>query len=429
MGTEAVSNVTLTRSQYEFNTGSEFRESIGAVGDSNTSRLASLYQSGIVDLGARMDFLYALNNRHSLRFGANVTLHTFNPGATTFQAEFEGNLSAIDTTLGAEEVGSDEHFLFIEDEMRLHPNLKANLGLHAALLRVTEPRSSPGHPELPSARRQRIKASYADEPVRPPADQRGAVAPADSGLATDRVTPQTSEQWALGWAKTYGGVECSIEAYHKAMTGLISYREGASFANTFNASWEDQVTQGVGDAYGFEFLFQKKQGRTTGWLGYTLSWATRQFEEINSGNPFPYTYDRRHDASVVVMHTFSDRVDLSATWVYGTGRALTLPESVFRTFAPVDFTGINPNLDGTTVEVPGEKNSYRQSPYHRADVALTIRKEKKRYLRSTIISVYNVYNNLNPFFSLVDVNEDGSKVIREYGIFPIIPSIAWRIEF
>ena len=109
--------------------------------------------------------------------------------------------------------------------------------------------------------------------------------------------------------------------------------------------------------------------------------------------------------------------------------ALTLPESVFRTFAPVDFTGINPNLDGTTVEVPGEKNSYRQSPYHRADLALTIRKEKKRYFRSTIISVYNVYNNLNPFFSLVDVNEDGSKVIREYGIFPIIPSLAWRIEF
>ena len=90
---------------------------------------------------------------------------------------------------------------------------------------------------------------------------------------------------------------------------------------------------------------------------------------------------------------------------------------------------MNPDLEGTTVEVPGEKNSYRQSPYHRADVALTIRKEKKHFLRSTIISVYNVYNNLNPFFSLVDENEDGSRTIREYGIFPIIPSIAWRAEF
>lgn len=434
-GPKLFSNVTLTRSQYEFNTGVEFRESFGAVGDSNTTRLASLYQSGIVDLGGRIDFLYALNNRHSIRFGGNVTLHTFNPGATTFQATFEGSLSAIDTTLGADEVGSDEHFLFVEDEMRLHPNLKANVGLHAALLRVNgtnfaslQPRASLNY-RLPDG--SAVKASYArmNQFVHLLTNE-GLALPTDLWVpATDRVTPQTSQQWALGWAKTYRGVEYSIEAYHKAMTGLLSYREGASFANTFNSDWEDQVTQGVGEAYGFEFLLQKKRGNTTGWIGYTLSWANRQFDEINSGNPFPYTYDRRHDASVVVMHTLSDRIDLSATWVYGTGRALTLPESVFRTFVPAAFTGADPNLSGTTVEVPGGKNEYRQSPYHRADVALTIRKEKKRYLRTTIISVYNVYNNLNPFFSLVDVNVDGSKVIREYGIFPIIPSIAWRIEF
>ena len=434
-GAKLFSNVTLTRSQYTFNTGIEFRESVGAVGDSNTTRLASLYQSGIVDLGGRIDFLYALNNRHSLRFGGNITLHTFNPGATTFQATFEGSVTGIDTTLGSDEVGSNEHFLFVEDEMRLHPNLKANLGLHGALLRVNgvnftslQPRVSVNY-RLPGG--GAIKASYArmNQFVHLLTNE-GLALPTDLWVpATDRVTPQTSEQWAFGWAKTYGGVECSVEGYHKAMTGLVSYREGASFSNTFNSAWEDQITQGTGDAYGVEFLFQKKQGKTTGWIGYTLSWANREFEEINSGNPFPYTYDRRHDASVVVMHPLSDRVELSATWVYGTGRALTLPESVFRTFAPSSFTGLTPDLDGTVVEVPGGKNEYRTSPYHRADLSLTVRKEKKRYLRSTIISVYNVYNNLNPFFSLVDVNTDGTRVIREYGIFPIIPSVAWRIEF
>ena len=434
-GPKMFSNLTLTRSQYEFNTGIEFRESFGTVGDSNTTRLASLYQSGIVDLGGRIDFLYALNNRHSLRFGGNVTLHTFNPGATTFQATFEGSVNAIDTTLGSDEVGSDEHFLFVEDEMRLHPNLKANVGLHAALLRVNgtnftslQPRVSLNY-RLPDG--SALKASYArmNQFVHLLTNE-GLALPTDLWVpATDRVTPQTSEQWAVGWAKTYGGVECSVEGYHKAMTGLLSYREGASFTNTFNAAWEDQVTQGVGDAYGVELLLQKKQGRTTGWIGYTLSWANRRFEEINSGNPFHYTYDRRHDASIVVMHSLSDRVDLSATWVYGTGRALTLPESVFRTFAPMSLTGLTPELEGTTVEVPGGKNEYRTSPYHRADLSLSIRKQKKRYLRSTIISVYNAYNNLNPFFSLVDINEDGTRVIREYGIFPIIPSIAWRIEF
>ena len=41
----------------------------------------------------------------------------------------------------------------------------------------------------------------------------------------------------------------------------------------------------------------------------------------------------------------------------------------------------------------------------------------------------SIHNNLNPFFSLVDENDDGTRTIREYGIFPIIPSIAWRAEF
>jgi hypothetical protein len=176
-------------------------------------------------------------------------------------------------------------------------------------------------------------------------------------------------------------------------------------------------------------LFQKKQGRTTGWIGYTLSWAERQFDEINSGNWFPYTYDRRHDASVVLMHRLSDRVDFSATWVYGTGRALTLPESTFRAFVPASFAGYTPELNGFDVDIPSAKNAYRTSPYHRADVSLTFVKAKKAYTRSFIYSVYNVYNNLNPFFSLVDENDDGSRTIREYGIFPIIPSIAWRAEF
>ena len=112
------------------------------------------------------------------------------------------------------------------------------------------------------------------------------------------------------------------------MDGLLSYREGAGFTSGLNENWEDQVTQGEGNSYGGEFLIQKKTGRTTGWIGYTLSWSNRRFDEINSGQWFPFTYDRRHDASIVILHRLSDQWDLSATWVYGTGRALTLSESV-----------------------------------------------------------------------------------------------------
>jgi hypothetical protein len=49
--------------------------------------------------------------------------------------------------------------------------------------------------------------------------------------------------------------------------------------------------------------------------------------------------------------------------------------------------------------------------------------------RSLIFSVYNAYNNLNPFFANLEENSNGQPVIREYGIFPFLPSIAWRLSF
>jgi hypothetical protein len=247
--------------------------------------------------------------------------------------------------------------------------------------------------------------------------------------STAAITPQQSWQVACGLAQSFDGLEISLEGYYKKMDGLLSYREGAGFTSGLNENWEDQVTQGEGNSYGGEFLIQKKTGRTTGWIGYTLSWSNRRFDEINSGQWFPFTYDRRHDASIVILHRLSDQWDLSATWVYGTGRALTLSESTFKTFIPSNFGGTGTDLQGLNIEVPSTKNGYRTSPYHRGDISVTKSKKKEHTERSWIFSCYNVYNNLNPFFSLVDTDINGTRVIREYGIFPIIPSVAWRIDF
>lgn len=427
------SNITLTQSEYNFNTGIQFSETENT-SDSTSASFASLYRSGIVDYAARIDFSNAISNRHYLRYGGNITLRQFNPGATTLQLQ-SGDFPGIDTTFGSSELESVERFLYIEDEVQLSDRIKANFGVHATALEVNGKYFPSLQPRAALNWKLRdgsaLKFSYAQmQQFVHLLTNEGLSLPTDLWVpATDEVTPQLSTQYAAGWAKTFGEIEVSIEGYYKAMDGLISYREGASFSNTFNSRWEDQVTQGQGNAYGFEWLFQKKIGRTTGWVGYTLSWANRQFDEINSGNWFPYTYDRRHDASVVLMHRFSDRIDFSATWVYGTGRALTLPEATFRTFLPNSFTTVPGDFNGLNVEVPSEKNAYRTSPYHRADVSLTFTKEEPAFSRSLIFSVYNIYNNLNPFFSLVEKDIDDSLSIVEYGIFPIIPSIAWRAEF
>ena len=420
------SNTTLTRSLYNFNTGIEITEQ-----SEDTLSMAALYNSGIEDFSGRIDFDFAPNARHYIKFGANWTNHTFSPGATSLELDF-GDTPALDTLLGPADIKSDEAFLYVEDEFELSERLKLNLGVHASILMVQDtsynsiqPRAALNY-RLPGG--YAFKASFARM-----AQYVNLLTNEGLGLPTDlwvpstaRIRPQQSWQVAMGVSKTFGDIEVSLEGYYKGMEGLLSYKEGASFLFSLDTDWEDQVTQGIGNAYGTELLVQKKYGRTTGWIGYTLSWSNRQFDDINSGNWYPFTYDRRHDVSFVVTHDFTDKWTGSAVWLYGTGRALTLSESSFSAYVP-DGTG--EGIYTFSAEVPSEKNAFRMSPYHRLDLSLTRTKIRENGTRHLIFSVYNAYNNLNPFFAQTDEDDNGNPVIREYGIFPIIPSIAWRFSF
>ena len=72
-------------------------------------------------------------------------------------------------------------------------------------------------------------------------------------------------------------------------------------------------------------------------MGYTLSWTDRQFEEVNFGERFPFRYDRRHDISVTGSYQWTKRLTASATWVFGTGQAITLPVSSYDPIEIADF--------------------------------------------------------------------------------------------
>lgn len=430
-GARLFSNTTLTRSRYQFNTGAELSDASSSAGQVTTNRFAALYKSGIEDLGAKIDFEFTPGFSHLLRYGASYTNHRFTPGATSLQLE-AGAENALDTLIGSSEIRSNEAFAYVEDEWELSERIRVNVGLHGALLAVGGERYPSLQPRfacnirLPD--RSALKFSYAQmSQFVNLLTNEGLSLPTDLWVpSTERIRPQQSAQYAVGWARTYGDWELSLEGYWKDMDGLLSYKEGASFVFGLDADWQDQVVQGVGRSVGFEVFLQRKVGDTKGWIGYTLSKTDRQFDELNNGNRFPFTYDRRHDVSLVITHTFDEAWTGSLAWVYGTGRALTLTESVYTIDLPVegDF-----GISSVDVEVPSERNAYRMSPYHRLDASLTRTLVGDKGSRQLVLSIYNAYNNVNPFFAQV-VREDGNPpVIREYGIFPIIPSVAWRVIF
>jgi hypothetical protein len=251
--------------------------------------------------------------------------------------------------------------------------------------------------------------------------------------ATDLVKPQWSQQWVLGAAKSFADnvYEASLETYYKDMRGLIEYKEGTNFfGNT--ADWQQSVeTGGRGTSYGLELLLQKKTGRLNGWIGYTWSRTYRQFENLNFGREYPFKYDRRHDIGIAATYRINDRISISGDWVYGTGNATTLGIARYPAIAdrPADNFPVNREFQYfNQVQVYEGRNGFRMRAYHRLDLGISFTKQKRWGERTWTLGLYNAYNRQNPYFYFLDY-EKGRRRLKQFSLFPVIPSFSYNFKF
>jgi hypothetical protein len=441
------SNTTLTYSQYDFGTGIGVA-AVDFVEENNTD-ISTTYGSGINDYAMKIDFDYLPSPNHFIRFGANAIHHTFYPGETqlVFNVSSQDAAFQIDTTLGQSDVNSWEMAAYVEDDMKIGNFLKLNLGLHYSLYFVDDQNYQSIQPRVSANFRLpgdiALKASYATmQQYLQFLTSESIGLPWDQWLpTTSKIKPQQSWQAAIGLAKTFRDkYEVSIEGYYKEMQNVTAFKEGSGQFSLL--PWEELITQGQGKSYGGEIFLQKKTGRFTGWLGYTLSWTTRQFDDKNGGKWYPYKYDRRHDISVVASYKILDNLDISATWVYGTGNSYTLANSSFYSYYYPELP-YNPELeiigpyyfsDSQTFK---DRNAFRMPAYHRFDIGLDFHINRKKHKSTWSLGAYNAYNRSNPFFLNLETeyryNDEGEQVLqsvlKQYSLFPIIPSIAYRIEF
>ncbi len=404
------------------------------------------YFSGIRDFTLKSDFDFIPNPRHWIKAGVAGIYHLFKPYAYVEE----------DTPLNIHErdikfIRGIEAGVYAEDTWQPIEVLKVNAGFRYSYFLADKKRYDNPEPRLSIAWRMKpdlaLKASYASmNQYIHLLSNTGISLPTDLWVpVTDRIKPQSSRQVALGMAKDIDkhDVSVSVEGYYKTMNNVLGYKEGASFIELLEPddvtipTWQDNVTAGCSWSYGAEFLVQKKEGRLTGWIGYTLSWTKMQFDSLNFGREFFARYDRRHDISVVAIYKLKDNITLSGTWVYGTGNAVTLPMSEY--YAPYHRFETNANTNQIDYEYYGvmyslqaeefrEKNNFRMKPYHRLDLGIQFRKEKKWGERTWEISVYNAYCRLNPFFYYYE----GTQVLgrlKQVSIFPIIPSFSYSFKF
>jgi len=421
------SNFTFTYSKYRFNVFDESETTITHASTTIEDNFAIKYSSGIKDFATKVDFDFVPNPNHYIRFGASAIHHAFNPGVLSFKS------SEIDTVAGSFDKRTIELTSYIEDDFKISKSIKINVGLHLSGFQVDNHFYTSIQPRMAFrylfGNGIALKASYAEM-----AQYIHLLSNSGIGLPTDlwvpstkRIKPQKSFQYALGIAKTFNKIyEISVEGYYKEMKNIIEYKDGASFTS-INKDWQDKVEIGNGRSYGAEFFAEKKLGKLTGWLGYTLSWSDRQFDNINFGQRFPYRYDRRHDVSLTSVYKFNDHIQLAGTWVYGSGNSVSLPTNSYLSNSVV---GGSYGFFNYTIEHYNGRNGFRMKAYHRLDLSITWIKKKKHGIRSLTLGVYNLYNHKNPFFMELgyDYELQQNKFIQ-YSLMPIIPSISYRFDF
>lgn len=395
------------------------------------------YNSGIRDYSFKYDFDFVPNPKHYIRFGLMTTYHQFRPSAIVIKDSYGGNLEEKARLIEAWESG-----IYVEDDWAVTSRLKVNAGVRISHFTAQKKHYWRPEPRIAARLMLRenlsLKASFAVmNQYLHLLSNTGIGLPTDLWVpATKRVSPQRSWQGAFGVAQDIPKYKLllSLEGYYKRSFDIIGYKEGASFLavgdlgeNGEPVSWEDNVTAGQAWSYGMEFLVQRKFGKFTGWIGYTLSWTQLQFDSLNSGKKFYARYDRRHDLSLVGIYKINDHITLSATWVYGTGNAITLPQAELS--LPVHSPGTVPPGNSWFITDYGAKNSFRMSPYHRLDIGIQFHKKLKRSERTFELSAYNVYSRLNPFFYYVGYDRQGNRRLRQVSLFPIIPSVSWSWKF
>lgn len=410
--------------------------------------------SGLENWTLKQDYTL-LFNRHSIKFGGQYIYHTFKPGIASGQ---------VGTIAINEEINrqyAHEGALYAMDEFKLGSRLIINAGLRGVLFMQVGPYTEkifddqeievgvgktyrdgepiatyPGlEPRLAATflinASTSVKASYTlTYQFLHLATTSGAQFPADLWVPSSaKVKPQRAYQYVLGAYKNFENneYETSIEAYYKPMLNQIEFKPGAQLF--FNQNLENEMVFGQGLSYGIELFAKKKFGRINGWIGYTWSRTTRQFDALNQGKSFFFRYDRTHDMSLVVSYQFNARWNGALVFVYGTGNAATLPTSRYTYEPGYDLFANKPKIN--FVDVYDKINDYRLPAYHRLDLSATyLHKKTARFESSWNFSIYNVYNRANPYFIyfVPDLDELKVKAYMVY-LFPIVPSVAWNFKF
>ncbi|MBN1253154.1 MAG: TonB-dependent receptor [Bacteroidales bacterium] len=413
------------------------------------------WQSGIYDISLKNDYTLFLNTKNTIKFGLQITHHTFRPGEAKPIGE-ESIFSGIKT----DDSFAAEYGLFIENDQKINDKISLRYGLRLSAFQnigpytnyIYDKSNSKEYIPIDSLNYRNndfFNTFYGIEPrfslnfqINDKSSMKLSynrmvqyihlttntmtITPLDMWFpSSPNVKPQLADQYALGYFRNFlkNSLEASVEVYYKNMQNAIDFKDHAQLL--LNKYFEGELRVGNSYSYGAEFMIKKQAGKFTGWLSYTYSRVFREIPEINDGNPYPANYDKPNDISLILSYDIIDNLNISLSWFYSTGAPRTMPTGRFE-------------YEGMISPVYSDRNSVRLPDYHRMDFACTYdfkktkrNGEAKKFNSSLNLSIYNLYNRHNAYsitFRQVEGQQYDTEAVKTY-LFKLFPSLTYNFNF
>ncbi|MBY0435473.1 MAG: TonB-dependent receptor, partial [Cyclobacteriaceae bacterium] len=446
------SNLTFVYSKYDY-----------ALSFGRDDRNRFSWNSSISNFIFKPQFTYFINSNNELNFGGEATYYTFEPA----NAVGVTNGRAVDISL--EKKYNLETAVYIGNSQKVSDVLSLDYGLRFSHFQYLGPGTIFTYGDtIPGIRKPVVSsrdyksgetiATYNNlEPrfsFKVQASETSAVKGSYNRMAqylhlisnttasnpldvwnpsSNNVKPQLADQFTLGYFKDLGEsrqYEFSVEGYLRYAQNQIDYIDGADLL--INRNLEGDLLSGQGRAYGLEMYLQKKTGRLTGWVSYTLGKSELRVDGINRGDWYDTRFNQTHNLKVAGFYDINKRWSVSGNFVYTSGTPATFPTSRYIQQGILIPYNANDSRNNTNLRA-----------YHRLDVSFRLEGKKMKNGKERknsdywVFSFYNLYARRNPFsiyFSQNDQRVPQGEALQSQAtqlaiIGTIVPSISYNFKF
>ena len=397
-------------------------------GDTQTTTTGTLETNDLYDGSLKNDWKFQISDNHTMEFGAYATYYDI-----TYVYTQNGDEELLNKRNSAVTGGVyvQDKMRFLENRLVVTPGLRLNYfsGDGKAYF---EPRLSASYNltgSLTVNAATGLFCQFANRIVR----EDIMAGNTDFWILSDgeEIPVSRSQHYNLGLNYDLQDYIFSVEGYYKRNHDISEYTlryqqnripgPGPGPGGDSNTNVSENFYIGDGYATGVELLAQKKAGKFSGWVSYAFGQVKNRFPE-QSQKYYYAAHDVTHEVKLVGIYKFGN-FDVSATWIYSSGRPYTAPIGGYQI----------PSASGTVESyyAVSDKNTYRFPDYHRLDLSASFRFNLFGSVgkpNAVSVSLFNAYNRRNVSAKQFQI-VDGAILESNINYLSITPNVSLTLKF